>query len=103
MGAGVLETRELKSVMAGVWWRGQWDVIRFGRDKWEFEIQVIKDSVVDGCQPVKLKLHGLSSEPCEKSNFIIVKVGSLKDVKVLLMLLRMSRRVVNVASNGRLT
>ena len=90
--------------MAGIWWRGQWYVIRFSGDKRELEIQVIKDSVVDGSEPVKLKLGGLCSEPLNESNFIVVEVGSLKDVKVPLMLLLMSWRVlVNVTDNGGLT
>ena len=90
--------------MAGIWRRGQWYVIRFSGDKRELEIQVIKDSVVDGSEPVKLELGGLCLEPLDESNFIVVEVGSLKDVKVPLMLLLMSRQVlVNVTGNGGLT
>ena len=59
--------------------------------------------MVDGSEPVKLELGGLCSEPLDESNFVIVKVGSLKDVKVPLMLLLMSQWVVNVTSNGGLT
>ena len=98
----VLETREPKLVTVGVWWRGQWVVIGFRRNKWELEIQVVKDLVVDSCELVKLELCGLSLEPCKKSDFVVMKVGLLKDVKVLLMLLSMSRQVVNVAGNGGL-
>ena len=32
-GVGSLEMTKPKSVTAGIWWRGQWDVVRFGRDK----------------------------------------------------------------------
>ena len=38
VGAGPLETTKLKSVMAGIWQREQWDVLRFGWDNREFEI-----------------------------------------------------------------
>ena len=102
-GVGPLETTKPKSVMAGIRQRGQWDVIRFGWDNREFEIQVIKDSMVDGCEPVKLKLRSLSSEPFEESNCIIMEIGLLEDVKVPLMLLSVSWRVVDMASNDRLT
>ena len=42
MGVGVLETREPKSVMAGIQQRGQWDVIWLSENKWELEVQVVK-------------------------------------------------------------
>ena len=102
MGARVLEMREPKLVTVGIRQRGWWDVIGFSRDKWELEIQVVKDLVVDGCEPVKLELRGLSSEPCKESDFVIMKVGMLEDVEVPLTLLSVSRQVVNVAGNGRL-
>ena len=99
---GHLETRELKSVTAGVRQRGRWDVIGLGGDKWELEIQVIKDTVVDSSEPVELKLHGLGLEPFEESDFVIVEIRPLEDVKVPLALLSMSWRVVNVTGNGGL-
>ena len=37
-GMGSLEMTKLKSVLAGIRWRGQWDVIGFGRDEWELEV-----------------------------------------------------------------
>ena len=46
MGAGLLKTREPKSVMAGIWQRGQWDVIRDRSDERELEIEVVEDLVV---------------------------------------------------------
>ena len=59
---------------------------------------------MDGSEPVKLELGGLCLEPLDESNFIVVEVGSLKDVKVPLMLLLMSQQVlVNVTGNGGLT
>ena len=46
-GVGSLEMTKPKSVTAGIRRRGQWDVVRFGGDKWELEVQVIKDTMVD--------------------------------------------------------
>ena len=76
-GAGSLEMTKPKPVMAGVRQRGQWDIVRFRGNKQEFEIQVVKDSMVDGCELVKLKLHSLGSEPFDKSDFVIMEIGSL--------------------------
>ena len=98
-----METRELKSVTAGIRRRGRWDVVRFGRDKGELEIQVVKDTMVDGGEVLELKLGGLCSEPLEECNLVVVEIGALEDVKVPLMLLCMSQRVVDVAGNGGLT
>ena len=42
--------------MAGIRRRGQWDVIRFGRDKGELEIQVVKDVMVDCSEVLKFEL-----------------------------------------------
>ena len=101
-GAGSLETTKLKSVTAGIRRRGRWDVVGFGGDKGELEIQVVKDAMVDGGEVLELELGGLCSEPLEKCDFVIVEIGALKDVKVPLMLLCMSRRVVDMAGNGGL-
>ena len=102
MGVGVLETRELKLVMAGIWRRGRWDVIGNRGDKQELEVQVKKDAVVDSGEPVKLKLHDLGSEPLGKSDFVIVEVRLLKVIEVPLTLLCMRQQVVNMAGNGGL-
>ena len=102
MGVGPLETTKPKSVTAGVRWRGQWNVVRFGRNEWEFEIQVVKDSMVDGHEPVKLKLYSLGLKPFDESDFVIVDIGSLEDIEVPLMLLCIRQWVVNVARNGGL-
>ena len=99
---GLLETRELKFVMVGVWQRGQWDVIRDGRDEWELEVEIEEDVVVYSSEMLELKLGGLCSEPLEKSNLIVVKVRPLKDLEIPLVLLCMSCWVVDVASNGGL-
>ena len=55
------------------------------------------------CKVLELKLGGQCSEPLEKGDLIIVEVGVLEDVKVPLMLLCVSRWVVDMVGNGRLT
>ena len=102
-GAGSLETTKLKSVTAGIRRRGRWDVVGFGGDKGGLEIQVVKDTMVDGGEVLKLKLGGLCSEPLEECDLVIVEIGALEDVKVPLTLLCVSRQVVDVAGNGGLT
>ena len=102
MGAGVLKMRELKLVMAGIRWRGRWDVIGDRGDEWELEVQVEKDAVVDSGEPVELELGDLGSEPLGKGDFIVVEVRPLEDIEVPLALLCVRRWVVNVASNGGL-
>ena len=88
--------------MAGIWWRGRWDVIGDRRDERELEVQVKKDAVVDSGEAVKLELGNLGSEPLGKGDFVVVEVRPLKDIKVPLVLLCMHWWVVNVASNGGL-
>ena len=102
-GAGSLETTEPKSVTAGIWQRGQWDVVRFGGDKGELEIQVVKDMMVDGGKVLEFELGGLCSEPFKECDLVVVEIGALEDVKVPLTLLCVSQRVVDVAGNGGLT
>ena len=99
---GLLEMREPKSVMAGMWRRGQWDVIRLRGDEQELKVEVVKDAVVYSSEVLELELGGLRTEPFEKGDFIVVEVRLLKDVDVPLVLLSMSWWVVNVTSNGGL-
>ena len=94
--------RELKSVTAGIWWRGQWDIIWFSGDKRELEVQVIKDSVVDGSEVLKLELGVSGTEPLKESNFIVMQERPLEDVGDPLTLLCVRQWVVNVAGNGGL-
>ena len=82
---------------------GWWDVVGFGGDKGELEIQVVKDAMVDGSEVLELELGGLCSEPLEECDLVVVEIGALEDVKVPLTLLCVSRWVVDVASNGGLT
>ena len=101
-GVGSLETTKPKSVTAGIRQRGRWDIVGFGKDKGTFEIQVEEDVMVDGCEPVKLELRNLGSEPFGEGNFIIVEVGLLEDIEVPLTLLCVCRRVVDMTGNGGL-
>ena len=57
-----MEMREPKSVMAGIWWRGWWDVIRDRGDERELEVQVKKDVVVDSGEVVSCTKHVWYSE-----------------------------------------
>ena len=98
-GAGLLETTKLKSVTARIRQRGQWDVVGFGRDEGKLEIQVEKDMMVDGGEVLELELGGLCSEPLKKCDLVVMEIGALEDVKVPLMLLFVSRRVVDMAGN----
>ena len=102
VGAGVLETREPKSVMAGVWWRGRWDVIRDGSDERELEVEVVEDPVVDGSKVLKFELGIPGTEPFKERDFVIVEERPLKNVSNPLMLLCVCWQVVDVARNGGL-
>ena len=100
---GSLETTKPKSVMAGIWRRGQWDVIGFSRDKWELEVQVVKDTMVDCSEVLKFKLGVLGMEPFKERDFVVREERSLKDVCNPLMLLCVHRRVIDVTGNGGLS
>ena len=86
--------RELKSVMVGIWRRGQWDIVWFSGDKWEFEVQVVKDSVVDSSEVLKFELGVPGMESLKESNFVVMQERPLKDVGDPLMLLCMHQQVV---------
>ena len=103
MGAGVSETREPKSVTAGIQQRGWWYVVGFCRDKGELEIQVVKDSVMDGGEVLEFELGVSGAKPFEEGDFIVMQERSLKDVGDPLMLLCVCRWVVDVTRSGRLT
>ena len=98
----VLEMTKLKSVMAGIWWRRQWDIIRDRRDEWELEIEVIKDAIVDGGKVLEFELGSCSMEPLETGSFVSPRIGVLADLKVSLVLLSMSRQVIDVTGNDGL-
>ena len=81
-GVGLLEMREPKSVMAGIWQRGQWDVIRLRSNEQELEVEIVKDAVVYCSKMLEFELGGLHSEPLEEGNLIVMEVRSLKNIKV---------------------
>ena len=101
-GVGSLETTKPKSVTVGIWQRGRWDVVGFGGDKGELEIQVIKDAMVDCGEVLKFELGVLVTEPFEERDFVVREERSLKDVCDPLTLLCMRRRVIDVTGNGGL-
>ena len=102
MGAGLLEMRELKSVMAGIRWRGQWDVIWDRGDERELEVEVVEDPVVDSSKVLEFELGVPGTEPFKERDFIIVEERPLKNVSNPLTLLCVCWRVVDVARNGGL-
>ena len=102
MGAGLLEMREVKSVMVGIQWRGQWDVIGDRSDERELEIEVVEDPVVDGSEVLEFKLGVLGTKPFKECDFVVVEERLFKNVSDPLTLLCVRQRVVDVAGNGRL-
>ena len=98
-----LETTKPKSVTVGIRQKGWWDVIGFGGDKGELEIQVVKDMMVDCSEVLKFELGVLGTEPFEEHDFIVREERSFKDVCDPLTLLFMRWRVVDVTRNGGLT
>ena len=102
VGAGSLETTEPKSVTAGIRRRGRWDVVGFGGDKGELEIQVIKDAMVDCGEMLEFELGVPGTEPFEERNFVAREERLLEDVCNPLTLLCVRRRVIDVTGNGGL-
>ena len=88
---------------AGIRWRGWWDVIGFGGDKWELEIQVVKDAMVDCSEVLKFELGVPGMEPFKEHDFIVMEERLLKNVSDPLTLLCVCRRVVDVTGNDGLT
>ena len=103
VGAGSLETTKPKSVKAGIRWRGWWDVVGFGGDKWELEIQVVKDAMVDCGEVLEFELGVPGTEPFKERDFVVGEERSLKDICNPLTLLCVRWRVVDVTGNGGLT
>ena len=98
-----METREPKSVTVVIRRRGRWDVVRFGGDKGELEIQVVKDAMVDCGEVLEFELGVPGTEPFKERDFVVREERSLKDVCDPLTLLCMHRRVIDVTGNGGLT
>ena len=88
--------------MAGIQWRGRWDVVGDRRDEGAPKIEVVEDVVVYSCEPLEFELNILCTEPLEESDFVVMQERLLKDVSDSLTLLCMCQRVVDVAGNGRL-
>ena len=102
-GAGLLETTKPKSVTAGIWQRGRWDVVGFGRDEGKLEVEIVEDTVVYASESLEFELGVPGMEPFKERNFVVGEERSLKDVCNPLTLLCVRRRVVNVTGNGGLT
>ena len=100
---GLLETTKPKSVTAGIQWRGRWDVVGFGGDKGELEIQVVKDAMVDCGEVLKFELGVLGTEPSKECNLIVGEERSLKDVCNPLTLLCVCWWIIDVTRNGGLS
>ena len=75
-----MKTREPKSVMAGIWRRGWWDVVGDRRDKGALEVEIIEDMVMYASESLEFELEVSCSEPFEESDFVVGEERSLKDV-----------------------
>ena len=96
-----MKMREPKSVMAGIEWRGRWDIIGDRRDKGALEVEIVEDTVVYASELLKFKVSCM--EPLEESDFAVVQERSLEDVGDPLMLLCVRWQVIDVTGNGGLT
>ena len=97
-----METREPKSVTAGVRRRGQWDVIGDRGNKGALEVEVVEDAVVYASEPLEFELEVSRPEPFKESDFVVVQERLLEDVGDPLTLLCMRWWVIDVAGNGGL-
>ena len=88
--------------MAGIQWRGQWDVIWDRSDDRELDVEVIEDLVVDGSKVLEFELGVPGTEPFKERNFVVMEERPLKNVGDPLTLLCVHRWVVDVAGNGGL-
>ena len=84
-------------------WRGRWDVIGFGRDEGELEVEIVEDTVVYASESLEFELGVPGTEPFEEHDFVVREERSLEDVCDPLALLCMRRRVIDVTGNGGLT
>ena len=103
MGAGVAKTREPKSVTAGIWRRGWWDVVGDRRDKGALEVEIVEDTVVYASESLEFELDVSCTEPLEESDFVIMQERLLKNVGDPLVLLCVCWWVIDVAGNGGLS
>ena len=98
-----MKMREPKSVMAGIEWRGWWDVIGDRRDKGALEVEIVEDAVVYASELLKFELEVSCIEPLEESDFVVGEERSLQDICDPLTLLCVRWQVVDVAGNDGLT
>ena len=103
MGAGVAKTREPKSVMAGIQWRGWRGVVGDRGNKGALEVEIVEDVVVYASESLEFELEVSCSEPLKESNFVVVQEGLLKDVGNPLTLFCVCWQVIDVAGNGGLS
>ena len=99
---GFLETREPKSVMAGIRRRGRWDIIGERGNKGALEVEIIEDTVMYASESLEFELEVSCSEPFKESDFVVVQEWPLEDVGDPLTLLCVRRWVIDVAGNGGL-
>ena len=95
--------REPKSVTAGIWRRGWWDVVGDRRDKGALEVEIVEDTVVYPSESLEFELDILCTEPLEESDFVIMQERLLKNVGDPLVLLCVCWWVIDVAGNGGLS
>ena len=89
--------------MAGIRWRGRWDVVGDRGNKGALEVEIVEDAVVYASESLEFELEVSCTEPLKESNFIVMQERSLKDIGDPLTLLCMRRRVIDVAGNGGLS
>ena len=97
-----METREPKSVMAGIRRRGQWDIIGDRGNKGALEVEILEDVVVYASESLEFELEVSCPEPFKESDFVVVQERSLEDIGDPLTLLFVCRWVIDVAGNGGL-
>ena len=98
-----MKTREPKSVTAGIWRRGRWDVIGDRGNKGALEVEIVEDAVVYASEPLEFELEVSCPEPFKESDFVVMQERSLKDIGDPLTLLFVCRWVIDVAGNGGLS
>ena len=97
-----METREPKSVMAGIRRRGQWDIIGDRGNKGALEVEIVEDAVVYASESLEFELEVSCLEPFKESDFVVVQEWPLEDVGDPLTLLCVRRWVIDVARNDGL-
>ncbi|KIM52581.1 hypothetical protein SCLCIDRAFT_32539 [Scleroderma citrinum Foug A] len=89
--------------MAGIQWRGRWDVIWDRGDERELEVKVVEDSVVDGGKVLEFELGVPGTEPFKERDFVVVEERPFENVGNPLTLLCVRQQVVDMTGNDGLT